>query len=518
MFEIRLKRITEWRNQTAQKEGVDLFRVLPNKTLEELARKNPQNKEEMTQIKGIKEAKYKKYGKEILGALKNVDRISETKNNEDIFLPEIAEDFQRKTLTVSRFLDTVNENLLRLGARIVGEVSSLDIRERVIYFSLKDKEDESLINCLIFRYQYEMLGVKLEEGMEIIVEGVPEIYKPYGRLSLKVSVIELQGEGALKKEYEMLKKKLEMEGFFSLERKKKPPFMPTKIGLITSREGAAIGDFMTNIGQYGFQIKFYNSSVEGKKAVFELIEAIKYFQKKSDIEVLVIIRGGGSLESLQAFNNESLIREAKKVKAPIVCGVGHDRDVSLLSLSSDISVSTPTAAAEYIKYLWTLKIDEMRHYENNILNSFWSHLAEENQKVSRLSSAIQDSFSSILSDIDIICRRMIDFAIEKINLEISNDREKINREEGKILYRFEKILSRAYNEIERAENIIKLNNPIRQLKLGYGIISKNGTGIRSIQEIKKEDEVKIRLFDGEALSQIKNIKKILQKNGKENQK
>jgi exodeoxyribonuclease VII large subunit len=507
MFERALQKLTIWRNQTAKQEGVDLFRVLPNKTLEDLARTMPKNKEELVQIKGIKEAKFQKYGREILAILE-----SETgENNEKIaekLVTKIDVKKASKILSVSEFLDNVNSELSKLGARIQGEVTSVDFRDRVIYFGLKDKSGESMMNCFIFRYQYEILGVKLEEGIEIIVEGSPEVYKPYGRLSLKTNTIELRGEGALKKEYELLKKKLESEGFFDAINKKEAPFLPKRIGLITSREGAAIGDFTTNIGQYGFEIKFINSSVEGKKAIFELIEALKFFQKYSKIDVLVIIRGGGSLESLQAFNNEALIRESKKIKVPIICGVGHDRDISLLSLSADISVSTPTAAAEFIKSLWRKEIDKLQYYENNIFNSFDRELSFYNQNILGLGTIIRNNFQQILEGVDDICRDFIKSSLRKIEIGILEKGEQVENIKYDIRHRFEKTLVNTESEIEKIENIIRLNNPMRQLRLGYSIVSKEGLGIKSVEEIRKDDIIKIRFVDGEAKSQVKNIKKL----------
>jgi exodeoxyribonuclease VII large subunit len=178
--------------------------------------------------------------------------------------------------------------------------------------------------------------------MEVIVEGTPSIYIPNGRFNFGVNTIELVGEGALKMAYDKLKKKLDSEGLFDIERKKLIPELPERIGLITSETGAVIHDFLTNIGKYGFKIKFFNSRVEGQLAIKDLLSAIEYFEDK-DIDVLVIIRGGGSLESLQAFNNEVLIRKIADFEKPVICGIGHDKDVPLCALVADLLVSTPTA-------------------------------------------------------------------------------------------------------------------------------------------------------------------------------
>jgi exodeoxyribonuclease VII large subunit len=198
---------------------------------------------------------------------------------------------EQNLYTVSGYLDAINVNLKRQKARIQGEISSLDIRRTYLFFTLKDKEDQSALNCFMWERDYRMCAVSFQEGLEVIVEGFPEIYKPSGRMSFKAATAEWVGEGALKKAYEELKRKLESEGIFAPERKKALPEFPERIGLITSESGAVIHDFLNNLGKYRYRITFMNSRVEGQTAVRDLVSAVRYFSKKS-IDVLVIIRGG----------------------------------------------------------------------------------------------------------------------------------------------------------------------------------------------------------------------------------
>jgi len=519
MFAILLRKLTVWRNEAARREGVELFRVLPNKALEEIARREPKNKAELTAIKGIKEAKFQKYGREILSITKGDAPARQVAKNDDDDLNyfknagkeasggKTDEVVGEKIFSVGEFLDMLNDRLTECGGRVKGEISSIDERERAVYFSIKDKSDEGVMNCFVFRYQYDILGVKLKEGMEIVVAGYPEIYKPYGRLSLRVSSIELEGEGALKKEYEALKKKLEEEGIFAESAKRKFIALPRKIGLITSREGAAIGDFIGNVGQFGLGIKFMNSSVEGRRAVFELINAVRIFQK-SDIDVLVIIRGGGSLESLQAFNNEALIREMKKMKVPVICGVGHDRDISLLSLAADYSVSTPTAAARLIGELWEKEVNKIDYFEKNILESFEAQIDKSGLGIRNFSFKIDTGFREILRREENRYESFLRKVLGGIEEGLSSKTRELESFGKKMGYDFATAFARTENRIGGIENIIKLNDPSRQLRLGYGIISKNGSSIRSVEEMNEGDTVKIRVWDGEAQSEIKKIKKI----------
>jgi len=527
------QKLKNWRDTTAQKEEIELFRVLPNKAIEEIARLEPKNKEELVNIKGIKEKKFQKYGREILGIVKGGNKDKRTEmEQKNINGQDKLFDFQsslsspclrrgtdnnsnstnqkEKIYTVSEFLDYLNKKLIGEEIKLRGEVTSVDERERVVYFSLKDKKDESVINCLIFRYQYGISGVKLEIGNEVIVSGCPEIYKPTGRLSLKISVIEIAGEGALKKAYEELKKKLEKEGLFSPERKKPIPNLPQTIGLITSNQGAAIGDFTTNLGNYGFKIKFINSSVEGKQAIFNLIKAVKRFGKMKNLDVVAIIRGGGSLESLQAFNSEALVREITNLKVPVICGVGHEKDISLVSLASDIAVSTPTAAARAVRESWDNATEKLVRDQRILLNSFEKHISDSKYKIEKISFNLSGELSRIFYRFTGAKNNLLK-NFEKVRYAMDSEKRKMVFLNNQIVLEYKKAISAARNKISVFENIIKTNNPERQLKLGYSIVSLDEKIIRSVKQVKKGDLIDIKISNGKVESKVKNIFPALEK-------
>ena len=540
-----LRKLKAWRDAAAKREMVEVFRVLPNRVVEDVARMEPKTREELTSIKGIKDKKYYKYGKEILDMVKESLANSKIDDRQPFFPPTCLPDRlagqagkniilpseqsvsreddsamglprssalrndntqKEKIYSVSEFLNYLNEKLMAEEIKLKGEVTSVDEREKVVYFSLKDEKDNSVINCLIFRYQYEISGVKLEIGNEIIVNGYPEIYKPYGKLSLKTSLIEVAGEGALKKAYDELKNKLEKEGLFALERKRSLSEFPETIGLITSSQGAAIGDFTTNLGSYGFKIKFIDSSVEGKQAVFDLIKAVRQFKKMEGLDTLVIIRGGGSLESLQAFNNEALVREIADLKIPVICGIGHEKDISLVSLACDIAVSTPTAAARAIRESWDKAFEKLNRNEAILINLFEKHLYESKRGIEKISFGLSSEFENIL-------RRFADAennfisALENIKYLIENLRNKIDNFSGLILTNYSRIITNTNNKIVNFENIINTNNPERQLKLGYSIVSLKGKIIKSVKQVKRGDTVNIKISDGEIGAEVKDVRK-----------
>jgi len=468
-----IQKLKDWRSKTANLQGVEHYVVLHNKTIDAIAESLPMNKEDFIAVKGLGEKKYEKYGKEIIAIVKECSGVK-------------SEDIQRldekKIYSVSDFLNFINSNISNFQATIRGEVSSINNKGHV-YLSLKDKDDESVINCLIWEKNYKLAGIDLEIGMEIIAQGIPEVYKPRGQFTFKVQAIELVGEGSLKKAYDKLKKKLETEGLFESKRKKPLPTYPQKIGLITSKDGAVIHDFQNNIGRYGYKITFVDSRVEGPLAVKELVSSIKYFRDKP-IDILVVIRGGGSLESLQAFNNEALIREIIDFPVPIVCGIGHDKDVPLFSMAADMALSTPTAVAREINKSWDQAVEKITYYESNILNKYQILLENCKYTIDQTLSQIKSYYQKTLRVFELF-ELFMDKVFVNFGHALKNKREKINT---------------VLKSLEQ-------NNPERQLKLGYSIIFSKGQVIKSVSQVQKDDLLNSKLNDGEISSIVDKIRK-----------
>lgn len=364
-------------------------------------------------------------------------------------------------ISVSEYIEEINSNLSKLGARIIGEVSSFKTwPSGHVYFSLKDKKGESVIDCKMWKDVYKMCGVKLEDGMEIITSGIPSVWAKTGRLSFTVSTVELSGEGSLKKAYEELKRKLVTEGLFATERKRKLPDYPQNIGVITSAQGAVISDFLTNVGKHGFVIKLIHSAVEGQQALPELIQAIKQFRNES-LDVLVIIRGGGSLESLQAFNNEVLVREVVSFPIPVIAGIGHHKDVSLVSMAADYAPSTPTAAANLLNQIWSDHKYQLLKHEQNIFSSYDRSLTGWLINLNQLTETIVDSFKRAVGHWD--------------------------------------------NKLTLFEKTIVSNDPRRQFKIGFGITRLNGKIIKRIGGVPIESEIDTQVSDGIIKSRVKSL-------------
>lgn len=378
----------------------------------------------------------------------------------------MEEEQQQKTekiFSVSNYVKIVNQGLKSFRAKIIGEVSEVNFGPTGhVYFSLKDEKDGSIIKCIIWKSRYQLYGVGLKEGVKIIAFGYPEIYPPSGRLSFMAEVIEHAGEGILKKEYEKLKRKLTEEGLFKEERKRAIPKYCQKIGLVTSRQGAVLADFLNNLGRFGFKVKMTDSRVEGQMAVADILLSIKTF-KKQDIEVLVIMRGGGSLESMMAFNNELLVREIANFPVPVIAAIGHHKDIPLAALSADYSVSTPTAAAGLLNEPWKQAVLFLERYERATIGFY------EN-------------------------------VLENVKINLKNSWEKS-------IFGFKSLLSAISQRLEHSVKIVYLNNPERQLRLGYSIASIYGKIIRRVDDAKIGENIDLRVVDGKIISEVKNINK-----------
>ncbi|MEK7624126.1 MAG: exodeoxyribonuclease VII large subunit [Patescibacteria group bacterium] len=494
-----LQKLKDWRKDEAQREGVDLFRVLSNAALEVIASLEPKTKEELMSIKGIKEKKFNNYGLSILALVNGSSGI----DKENVVGKEEEDGQDKKPYTISAYLNFLNAEFRRYGARVQGEVSSLDIRDSYLFFSIKDKDNEGVLSCFMWKNNYELSGVALEIGMEIIVDGLPEVYAPSGRFNLRVSAVELVGEGALKKAYDKLKRELEKEGLFAVERKKPIPEFPRKIGLITSETGAVIHDFLNNLGKYGYHISFVNSRVEGQIAARNLLSAIKYFDGK-DIDVLVIIRGGGSLESLQAFNNETLVRRMADFKIPVICGIGHDKDIPLASLVADKAVSTPTAVAVALNKSWEKIANDIVVVEKDLMYQYKEALVMAMRRLESFSVDIAGFFNNIFQIFEEL-RHAVGNNLSKIAYEIKDKRKTLFLFSQSLLSGLKKEFENNGEILDDIEKRLRVFDPARQLKLGYSIVSVSGKVVKTVKQVKAGEKLDIRISDGNITSVVKEI-------------
>jgi exodeoxyribonuclease VII large subunit len=389
---------------------------------------------------------------------------------------------KEKVLSVSEYIDFLNSGLSEYRAKIIGEVSEANQGPTGhVYFVLKDENDGSIIKCVIWKSKYDIYGIDLKNGMKIIATGCPNLHNKYG-FSFITDVIELTGEGILRKEYERLKKQLATEGLFEQSRKRKLPAYPQKIGLITSKKGAVLGDFLSNIGKFGFKIKMIDSRVEGQEAVSDLLSAVKTFKKK-EIDLLAIIRGGGSSEALEVFNNELLVREVADFPVPVIVAIGHHKDEPLIDFVADVSVSTPSIVATEISRPWNELALLLERYEKGILGRY-SEIFENYKK-------IENNFF---------------ISLQNFKNRIAATKEHLADYFVRISATFKNMLSNAKENLNHAEKTITLNDPERQLRLGYSIAYIEGKVVRKTGDVKIGEDLELRVSDGSINSKITEIK------------
>ena len=277
----------------------------------------------------------------------------------------------------------LEENFERV--RIRGEVSKIKENKGHLYFSLKD--ENFVLNAICWSSAVPLLQVFPEEGMEVVAEGKITTYakSSISSYQIKVDQIELQGEGALLKLIEQRKKKLQAEGYFNEEHKKSIPFIPNKIGIITSPTGAVIMDIINRVkDRYPTHLLVYPISVQGNKSAREIIEGIEFFNNKINVDTIIIARGGGGVEDLLSFNDENVVKAAFTSKIPIISAIGHETDFTLLDFVADYRASTPTAAAEKAVPEKNNLIDKIFALHKQLISSFNLLLKEKDKNIYQL--------------------------------------------------------------------------------------------------------------------------------------
>lgn len=297
-------------------------------------------------------------------------------------------------LTVSEYLEIVNGMLTSMKATVQGEITSVNMQGHNVFCTIADKEDNAKLNCYIYRRVLDNLGIELEEGTEVLFKGYAKVYKPLGKLSFTVTEVSLVGEGTLKKALERLLKKLEGEGLFSTSLKRPVPEYPVHIGLVTSKTGAAIQDFLTHLAHCNLKVHVVDTRVEGISAIKDIVTALRKLNESTiPLDVIVLTRGGGSLESLQAFNSEDVARALRACRVPVISAVGHEQDVTIADMASDLRVSTPTDAGKTLSANWIAARDKVALYQSSINSNFRKSLHQENQHLNSVTDSLLENFS-----------------------------------------------------------------------------------------------------------------------------
>lgn len=405
--------------------------------------------------------------------------------NDSLFL----DSFREKTLSVSELVSRIKTALEEnfFDIEIEGEISGFTAHKSGhYYFTLKDERAQ--IDAVMFRNRNIYIKFRPENGMKVIARGKVTVYEDRGRMQLLIEYMEQAGIGDLLLALHKLTERLKAEGLFDPERKKPIPKLPRRIGLVTSRDGAALRDFL-NIIKRRFEnihILIYHAAVQGETAPAELTAGIEYFDKEEPVEVIVLTRGGGSMEDLMPFNDEKLARAIAACKTPVISAVGHEVDHTIADLVADLRAPTPSAAAEMIIENKTVLHDTLENYRSRMMRFAFNRIALERARISGLKRS--RLFTEPLFMVNRESQRL-DFLEKSLNSNIEN------------FIRYNK------ERLARILSLIGSLNPESILKRGYSITIKTETGeiITSAANLTAGDEIENRFAEGAAVSEVKSI-------------
>ncbi|MBC7875699.1 MAG: exodeoxyribonuclease VII large subunit [Anaerolineales bacterium] len=360
---------------------------------------------------------------------------------------------------------------------VEGEISNLSRpNSGHVYFTLKDKN--ASLRCVMWKTDAIRLRVNLQDGMAIEAHGKITVYEPQGQYQLAVNLIQPKGEGALYQEFLRLKAMLEAEGLFDLERKRSIPELPNKIGIVTSQTGAALRDMLNTLRRRLSLAKVIlaASLVQGVEAPLALVNALTSLNKQNP-DVILLARGGGSIEDLWAFNDERVVRAVVDSKAPVICGVGHETDFTLCDFAADLRAPTPTAAAELATQTTLIDIQtQLTYYASRITDLTFNLLAEH--------KAVISSFISRLRYVS--PERRIQFEYQTLD-------ELTRRAFSALNHRIQMQSSNVDGISKRLQSL----NPEGVLSRGYAIITRKEDGVVIAKVSQARGDMKVRVSDGE---------------------
>ena len=414
---------------------------------------------------------------------------------------------------------------------LTGQVSNFRKRPTHQYFSLKD--DRAVIQATIWSGIYQKLGFDLEEGMKINVIGRVQIYEPSGSYSIIIEKAEPDGVGALAIQFEQLKKKLSEEGLFQDRFKQAIPQFAKKIGVVTSRSGAVIQDIITTVSRRfpGVEIVLYPTKVQGEGAAEEIARNIARANERKDLDVLIIGRGGGSIEDLWAFNEEIVVRSIFESRLPIISSVGHETDVTLADFVADKRAATPTAAAELATPVTKLDLlTYLKNQEKRMATAVQNTLSKKKESLRGLSQSVifrqpERLYDGYLQRLDQLVLRLK----QGLNGELVRNQQRVQAQIHRLeqlspivkLQRYQDRIQQLQKlmrsqmavtydakvaEVKRLSEALLMLDTSRIVARGFAIVKKEDAVVSSVEDLKVNDQVMLLMRDGQVDLEVKDVK------------
>jgi exodeoxyribonuclease VII large subunit len=397
----------------------------------------------------------------------------------------------------------IDDNSILNNVLVKGEISNLKYHPSGhIYFSLKD--NESVIKCVMFSSYTGNLNFKLNEGDKVIVNGALSVYVQGGTYQIYVKNMEKDGIGNLYLEFERLKKKLEEEGLFSPYLKKQLPKYPFKIGVATSSSGAALRDIVSTIKRRWplASVIVFPCLVQGDGASESIINALES-SKQYALDVMIIGRGGGSIEDLWCFNSESLAYYIHEYPVPIISAVGHEVDFTICDFVCDVRAATPTAAAELATPDINEIIDSLEKYKIDLNKNISNVITNNRMYISTLSSVFnKDSLLNLINRNKELVRNQM-LVINNFASSLYKDNKFIiNEETNKLKNAFKDYKSKKINELTNLISALDNLSPLKVMLRGYSVVKTSEKTINSIKDVKLDDVVQVRVSHGKFYADV----------------
>lgn len=368
---------------------------------------------------------------------------------------------------------------------VKGEISNCKYHSSGhIYFTIKDKSSQ--LSCVMFSSYRNNLDFRMEEGQSVVVRGNISVYERDGKYQMYAVSVTREGVGALYEEYEKLKKRLFAEGLFDEERKKAIPKYARKIGVVTAQTGAVIQD-ICNVSRRRnpyVQIVLYPAKVQGEGAHRTLIAGLAYFEK-TDVDTIIIGRGGGSIEDLWEFNHEALAYAIARCKKPVISAVGHETDITIADYAADLRAPTPSAAAELAVYQYRdlqMELEECRYSLNLHMSNF---LEMQRMRLNQYRAVIGYS-----SPKDLIAQKRLYLGEREDKLRLLMEQKMTSAKHQMALY------------IEEMKGL----SPLQKLQAGYGYVAKaDGTQVRGVAQMEQGEKLSLTMKDGRAIVTVNQL-------------
>ena len=412
---------------------------------------------------------------------------------------------------------------------LTGEISNFRLRPTHQYFSLKD--ENAIISATMFQSAFKKIQFRPEEGMKVLVIGKVSVFEKSGQYQINIEHMEPDGVGALYLAYEQLKKKLEAEGLFSLPKKPIPQF-PKKIAILTSESGAVIQDIQTTVARRFpiVQLVLYPTVVQGVHAVNSILKNLDLVEQE-DYDVVIIGRGGGSIEDLWAFNEEPVVRRVAELSIPVISSVGHETDTTLIDFVSDMRAATPTAAAEIATPVLMEIHQQLRNLQTRLEQALSRQLQIKRERMQALANAsifqnperIYQVYQQRVDQLEMRLQQMMQQSVQhkrqqllknQHRLELGSPSRRVQTEKQALQY-LAKRLEQAQGQLmkdkkqqfQRAIQQLDLLSPLKIMNRGYGILQQEETIIKSVDQLEVEQELTIQLVDGTVRSKVTSVEK-----------